>query len=113
MTTGSINGNRISENEAVAETPGPIFTRDIPGLREYYASFTAENAEKGKTLPLMAADDTNQRRELPRMDADERGLEPLHEHGLSTMRVGPLAQRDLAGFGAELDRRTWIQAVDR
>ena len=77
LVTDTVEEKDAIQEETGVETPGPIFTRDIPGLREYYTSFTAENAEgaeENKTLPLMNADDTDQRRELPRMDADERGL---------------------------------------
>jgi hypothetical protein len=90
------------QEETAVDSPGPIFTRDIPGLREYQTSFTAENTEENKTLPLMNADDTDQRRELPRIDVDDRGLEALHERGLTTMRVGPLAQRELGQMHAKM-----------
>ncbi|HWG39269.1 MAG TPA: hypothetical protein VN658_01875, partial [Candidatus Acidoferrales bacterium] len=105
LVTDTVEEKGAIQVETAVETPGPIFTRDIPGLREYYTSFTAENAEgaeENKTLPLMNADDTDQKRELPRMDADDRGLEPLHEHGLTTMRVGPLAQRDPGQMHAKM-----------
>jgi len=36
------------------------------------------------------------------MDADDRGLEPVHEQDLTTMRVGPLAQRDLGQMHAKM-----------
>jgi hypothetical protein len=84
LVTETVEEQDAIQEEAAVETPGPIFTRDIPGLAEYAKPF---NAEKDKTSPLMNADDTDQRKELPRMDADERDL--------TTMQVGPLAQRDL------------------
>ena len=81
MTTGSINGNRISENEAVGETPGPIFTRDIPGLAEYAKPFTMEGTE-----------DTGWQKSLPRIDADERGS---GRDGVAGMVMKPILPRDL------------------
>jgi hypothetical protein len=94
------------QEETRVETPGPIFTRDIPGLAKYAKPFTAEgtkDTEKDKTLPLMNADDTDQRRGLPRMDADDRGLESLHGQGLTAMQVGPLAQRDMGQTHAKME----------
>ena len=105
LVTDTVEEQDAIQEEAAVETPGPIFTRDIPGLREYQRSFTAENAEdaeEDKTLPLMNADDTDPRRELPRMDADNRGSKPFDEHGLTTMRLGPLAQRDLDQMHAKM-----------
>ncbi|HET9838734.1 MAG TPA: hypothetical protein VFR84_10900, partial [Candidatus Angelobacter sp.] len=57
----------VEEQEAMREemgivSPQPIFTRDIPGLREYQKAFTAEgaeNAEENKSLPRMEADNTD------------------------------------------------------
>ncbi len=77
--------------EAAVETPGPIFTRDIPGLAEYAKPFTTEGTE-----------DTEWQESLPRIDADERGSKPLDERGLMTMRMGPLAQRDLGQTHAKM-----------
>lgn len=91
-----------SENDEERMVMKPIFTRDIPGLAEYTKAFTTESTEKHKTLPLMNDDDTDQRRELPRIDADERGSKPLDEHGLTPMRVGPLAQRDPGQMHAKM-----------
>ncbi len=105
LVTETVEEQDAIREEAVVETPGPIFTRDIPGLAEYAKLFTTEgteDTERQESLPRMDADDTDQRRELPRMDADERGLEPLHEHGLPAMRVGPLAQRDLGQSHAKM-----------
>ncbi len=63
--------------EMGVEAPKPIFTRDMPGLREYQRPFTAEGAEdtkKSKSLPLMNADDTdlgnNDRRIGPKSERD-------------------------------------------
>ena len=50
---------------------------------------------KNKTLPLMNADDTDQRRELPQMDADERGL---GRDNFGRMVMKPI-QRDLELLG--------------
>src|ERR1041385_3894868 len=83
LVTDTVEEQDAIQEEAAVETPGPIFTRDIPGLAEYAKPF---NSEKDKTSPLMNADDTDQRRESPQIDADE--------HGLTTMRMGPLAQCD-------------------
>lgn len=88
LVTDTVEEQDAIREEAAVETPGPIFTRDIPGLREYQTSFTAEDTEENKNLP--------------RIDADERGSKPLHEHGLATMRVGPLAQRDLGQMHAKM-----------
>jgi hypothetical protein len=79
------------QEETGVETPGPIFTRDIPGLAEYAKLFTTEGTEN-----------TEWQESLPRINTDERGAEPLHEHGLPTMRVGPLAQRDLGQMHAKM-----------
>lgn len=81
----------LIQEELAVETPGPIFTRDIPGLREYQTSFTAENAEGAE-----------ENKNLPRTGPDERGSKPPDEHGLTTMRVGPLAQRDLGQMHAKM-----------
>ena len=105
LVTETVEEQGAIQEQASGETPGPIFTRDIPGLREYQTSFTAENAEgaeKNKTLPLMNADDTDQGRELARMDADEHESKPRDEHGLTAMPVGPLAQRDLGQTYAKM-----------
>ena len=88
LVTDTVEEKDAIQEETAVETPGPIFTRDIPGLREYYTSFTAENAAENKNLP--------------RIKTDERGPEPLHEHDLTTMRVGPLAQRDLGQMHAKM-----------
>jgi hypothetical protein len=96
LVTDTIEEKDAIQEETVAETPGPIFTRDIPGLREYYTSFTAENAEGAegnKTLPLMNADDTDQRREL---DADERGS---GRDDLERIVMEPILTRDLELLG--------------
>lgn len=89
-----ISGHRdigSSENDAERMVMKPIFTRDIPGLREYQTSFTAENAE-----------DAEENKKLPRIGADNRGSKPLDEHGFTTMRVGPLAQGDLGQMHAKM-----------
>lgn len=81
----------IQEEASVAagvETPGVIFTRDIPGLAKYAKPFTTEGTEGQENLP--------------RIDADERGLKPVHEHDLTTMRVGPLAQRHMGQTHAKM-----------
>ncbi|HET9167289.1 MAG TPA: hypothetical protein VFP11_14920 [Candidatus Angelobacter sp.] len=96
LVTDTVEEKDAIQEETAVETPGPIFTRDIPGLREYYTSFTAENAEENKTLPLMNADDTDQRKELPRMDADERGL---GRDDLERMVTKPILMRDLEVLG--------------
>ena len=88
LVTDTVEEKDAIQEETAVETPGPIFTRDIPGLREYYTSFTAENAEENKNLS--------------RINTDERGPEPLHDHGITTMRVGPLAQRDLGQSHAKM-----------
>jgi hypothetical protein len=95
LVTDTVEEKDAIREEASVETPGPIFTRDIPGLRQYQTSFTAENAkgaEKDKTLPLMNADGTDQRRELPRMDADDRGL---GKDGFGRMVMKPIMTSDL------------------
>jgi len=102
LVTDTVEERDAIQEETAVETPGPIFTRDIPGLAEYAKPFTTENAEKDKTLPLMNADDTDQRRELPRMGAVDRGLESLHEHGLTAMQVGSLTQRDPSQMHAKM-----------
>jgi hypothetical protein len=88
LVTDTVEEKDAIQEETAVDSPGPIYTRDIPGLREYYTSFTAENAEENKNLP--------------RIEADERGLEPIHEHDLPTIRVGPLAQRDLGQMHAKM-----------
>jgi len=99
LVTDTVEEKGAIQEETAVDIPGPIFTRDIPGLREYHTYFTAENAEgaeENKTLPLMNADDTDQRRELPRMDADERGL---GRDNFGRMVMKPIPTRDLELLG--------------
>jgi len=91
LVTDTVEEKDAIQEETGVESRRPIFTRDIPGLAEYAKLFTTEGTE-----------DTELQESLPRMDADERGLGPLHEHGLPTMRVGPLAQRDLGQSHAKM-----------
>lgn len=88
LVTDTVEEQGAIREETGVDTPGPIFTRDIPGLREYQTSFTAENAEENKNLPQIGG--------------DERGTKPLDEHGLTTMRMGPLGQRDLGQMHAKM-----------
>jgi hypothetical protein len=102
LVTDTVEEKDAVQGETAVETPGPIFTRDIPGLREYYTSFTAENAEgaeENKTLPLMNADDTDQRRELPRVGADERGR---GGDDVERMVMKPILTRDLGQTHAKM-----------
>jgi len=85
LVTDTVEEKDAIQEETAVETPGPIYTRDIPGLREYYTSFAAENAEgaeKNKTLP--------------RMDADERGPE---RDDFGRMVMKPILTRDLEPLG--------------
>ena len=50
LVTDTVEEEDAIQEKTAAETPGPIFTRDIPGLREYYTSFTADNEEENKNL---------------------------------------------------------------
>jgi len=50
--------------EMGGESPRPVYTRDIPGLREFQKPFTSENAKAAEEI-----------RDLPRMSAHESGLE--------------------------------------
>jgi len=88
LVTDTVEEKVAIQEETGVETPRPIYTRDIPGLREYYTPFTAENAEENKNLQ--------------RTNTDDCGVESLHEHGLPTMRVGPLPQRDLGQSHAKM-----------
>jgi hypothetical protein len=73
----------VEEKDAIQEeTPGPIFTRDIPGLKEYYTSLTAEDAEENKNLP--------------RINTDERG--PGRDD-VERMVMKPILTRDLESLG--------------
>lgn len=69
----------------------PVFTRDIPGLAEYAKHFATEGT-KG----------TERQEGLPQIGADERGARPLDEHGLTTMRVGSLAEGDMGQMHAKM-----------
>ena len=57
LVTETVEEQDAIREEAGVETPGPIFTRDIPGLREYQTSFTAEDAEENKNLPRINTDE--------------------------------------------------------
>lgn len=91
MVTDTVEEQDAIREEAAVETPRPIFTRDIPGLAEYAKPFSTEGTVG-----------TEWQESLPRIDADERGSKPLDEHGLTTMRMGPLAQRDLGQTHAKM-----------
>ena len=91
MVTDTVEEQDAIREEAAVETPRPIFTRDIPGLAEYTKPFSTESTVG-----------TEWQESLPRIDADERGSKPLDEHGLATMRMGPLAQRDLGQTHAKM-----------
>ena len=91
LVTDTVEEKDAIQEETAVETPGPIFTRDIPGLAQYAKLFTTEGTE-----------DTEWQESLPRINTDERGSEPLHDNGLTTMRVGPLAQRDLGQSHAKM-----------
>ena len=45
LVTGTVEEQDAIQEEAAVETPGPIFTRDIPGLAEYSKPFTTEGTE--------------------------------------------------------------------
>jgi hypothetical protein len=53
----------VDEEEAFSENRKPLTTKDTKGT------------EKNQGLPLMNADDTDRKKDLARMDADERGLQ--------------------------------------
>jgi len=78
LVTDTVEEKDAIQEETAVDSPEPIFTRDIPGLREYQTSFTAENAEENKNLP--------------RIDADERGL---GRDDFGRMEVKPILTRDL------------------
>jgi hypothetical protein len=81
LVTDTVEEQGAIQDEAGVETPGPIFTRDIPGLKDYQKSFTAENAEGAE-----------ENKNLPRIDADERGL---GRDDVGRMVMKPIPTRDL------------------
>jgi hypothetical protein len=83
--TDTVEEKDAIPEETAVETPGPIFTRDIPGLAEYAKLFTTEGTE-----------DTERQESLPRMDADERG--PGKNDG-ARMVMNPILTRDLEPLG--------------
>ena len=62
LVTDTVEEQDAMQEQASVETPGPIFTRDIPGLAEYAKLFTTEGTE-----------DTEWQESLPRTNTDERG----------------------------------------
>jgi hypothetical protein len=91
LVTDTVEEQDAIQEEASVESPRPIFTRDIPGLAQYAKPFTTEGTE-----------DTERQESLPRIDADERGSKPIDEPGLTTMRMGPLTQRDVGQTYAKM-----------
>jgi hypothetical protein len=89
LVTDTVEEKDAIQEETAVETPGPIFTRDIPGLREYYTSLTAEDAEENKNLPRTNTDERGPGRgEIARMEMKPiltRDLEPL---GQSHAKMG-------------------------
>jgi hypothetical protein len=93
---------------------GPIFTRDIPGLREYQKLFTAEDGQIGtsghreirpserQNQESFTAENTEENKDLPRMSADERGTEPLQAPGFTAMRMGPSRETDCGQTHAKM-----------
>ncbi len=82
LVTDTVEEEDAIQEKTAAETPGPIFTRDIPGLREYYTSFTADNEEENKNLS--------------RINTDERG--PGGDD-VERMVMKPILTRDLEVLG--------------
>jgi hypothetical protein len=82
LVTDTVEEKDAIQEETAVETPGPIFTRDIPGLREYYTSLTAEDAEENKNLP--------------RTNTDERG--PGRDD-VERMVMNPILTGDLESLG--------------
>src|SRR5579859_6050877 len=64
MVTDTVEEQEAMREEMGGESPRPVYTRDIPGLREFQKPFTAENAKAAEEI-----------RDLPRMSAHESGLE--------------------------------------
>ena len=73
-----------NENLSTAEPPQHAKTARAGGPGD------AEHAEESQTLPLMNADQTDRTdwRGLPRINADDRGLEPAEVPEVVTMRMG-------------------------
>jgi hypothetical protein len=85
LVTDTVEEKDAIQEETAVETPGPIFTRDIPGLAEYAKLFTTERTE-----------DTEWQESLPRINTDERG--PGRE-GVERMVMKPILTRDLEALG--------------
>ncbi|HEY2169798.1 MAG TPA: hypothetical protein VGJ30_09250 [Candidatus Angelobacter sp.] len=85
LVADTVEEQDAMREEAGVETPGPIFTRDIPGLAEYAKPFTTEGTE-----------DTEWQENSPGIDADERGS---GRDDVARMVMKPILTRDLEPLG--------------
>ena len=91
LITDTVEEQEAMREEMGVKTERPIYSRDVPGLREFQKPFTAESAETAE-----------ENKGLPRMNADERGLEPLQAPGFTAMRMGPSAETDCGQTHAKM-----------
>jgi hypothetical protein len=63
-------------SEKAVSNQRSAFSQNQQQRQNHFTAKDAEDANENKTLPLMNADDTDKEEHLQRMDANERGLEP-------------------------------------